>query len=134
MSRNFLVLSNEIIKAKAIQWIQAAPKYSRVELKAPRRTVDQNARLWAMLGDVAKQVQWHGLWLTSDDWKLIFLDGLKRETRIVPNLDNNGFVSLSKSSSDLSVREMCDMQTIIEAFGANHGVVFHDNKYGEYAA
>jgi hypothetical protein len=35
-------------------------------------------------------------------------------------------VSLGRSSSDLSKEEMSDLLTIIEAFGANHGVVFHD--------
>jgi len=26
----------------------------------------------------------------------------------------------------MTIREMCDMQTLIEAFGAQHGVVFRD--------
>jgi hypothetical protein len=58
--------------------------------------------MWAMLTEVASQVDYHGTKLTPDDWKLIFLDGLKREMRIVPNLDGNGFVNLGRSSSDLS--------------------------------
>jgi hypothetical protein len=70
--------------------------------KAPKRSLPQNDRMWAMLTDLAAQVKWHGLRLTADDWKLIFLDALKREVRMVPNLDGNGFVSLGRSSSDLS--------------------------------
>jgi hypothetical protein len=62
----------------------------------------------------------------ADDWKLLFLDSLKRELRMVPNLDGNGFVNLGRSSSDLSKGEMADLITIIEQFGANHGVVFHE--------
>jgi hypothetical protein len=82
--------------------------------------------MWAMLTDLAAQVKWHGLRLAPDDWKLIFLDALKREVRMVPNLDGNGFVSLGRSSSDLSKAEMTDLIDLISAFGANHGVVFHD--------
>ena len=78
-----------------------------------------------MLTDVATQIDWHGVKLTPDDWKLIFLDGLKREMRLVPNLDGTGFVNLGRSSSDLGVEEMSDLMQLIEAFGANHGVVFH---------
>ena len=67
---------------------------------------------------------WHGLRLTLDDWKLIFLDALKREVRMVPNIDGNGFVSLGRSSSDLSKEEMGDLLELIYAFGARHDVVF----------
>lgn len=81
--------------------------------------------MWAMLTDIASQVEWHGLKLSADDWKLIFLDGLKAELRLVPNIDGNGFVNLGRSSSDLSKEEMGDLMALIEAFGANHGVVFH---------
>jgi hypothetical protein len=99
----------------------------RVEIKHVRRSDPQNAKMWAMLGEVADQVKWHGLTLSEDDWKLIFLNGLKRELRIVPNLDGTGFVALGQSSSDLSVAEMADLITLIEMFGANHGVKFRDS-------
>jgi hypothetical protein len=33
---------------------------------------------------------------------------------------------LGRSSSDLSKAEMTDLIDLISAFGANHGVVFHD--------
>jgi hypothetical protein len=79
-----------------------------------------------MLTDIAKQVKWHGLNLTPDDWKLIFLDALKREVRMVPNLDGNGFCSLGRSSSDLSKAEFGDLFLIIEEYGARNGVVFSE--------
>jgi hypothetical protein len=50
-----------------------------VEFKAPKRSLPQNDRMWAMLTDVATQLPWHGIKLSPDDWKLIFLDALKRE-------------------------------------------------------
>jgi hypothetical protein len=84
--------------------------------------------MWAMLTDVAQQVDYHGLKLTTDDWKLLFLDALKREVRMVPNLDGNGLVSLGRSSSDLSKREMTDLIELIFAWGAQHGVTFKDDE------
>ena len=74
----------------------------------------------------ATQVKWHGISLTPDDWKLVFLDALKRESRFVPNIDGNGFVNLGRSSSDLSKEEMTDLIELIFAFGAQHGVTFHE--------
>ena len=125
MSRATLILANDDIRAKAIAWVRKAPAGTRVEYKAPQRTLEQNARMWAMLTDVATQLEWHGLKLSPDDWKLLMLDALKTELRLVPNLEGNGFVNLGRSSSDLSKDEMGQLMDLIEAFGANHGVVFH---------
>lgn len=97
---------------------------TRVELKEAKRTDDQNAKFWAMLTEVSQQLLWHGQKLNTEDWKLVFLDALKRELRIVPNITGNGFVNLGRSSSDLTKAEFSDLIEIINAFGAEHGVVF----------
>jgi len=92
------------------------------------RTDEQNRKLWPMLQDVATQVEWFGQRLEKEDWKLIFLAALNRETRIVPNLENNGFVNLSTSSSKLSKAQFRDLIELIYAFGAERGVVWTDPK------
>lgn len=124
MSRALLILNGPSERQKASHWIGIAPPGTRVEFKKPKRTLDQNAKMWAMLTEVAEQVPWHGLKLTPDDWKLIFLDALKREVRMVPNIDGNGFVSLGRSSSDLSKDEMGMLLELIMEFGARRDVVF----------
>lgn len=43
MSRALLVLWNDAMREKAIDWIRRAPKESRVEFKGPKRTLDQSA-------------------------------------------------------------------------------------------
>lgn len=128
MTRALLVLSSPDIRQKAAYWASKLPEGTRVEFKAPKRTLDQNSRLWAMLTDVATQLPWHGIKLSPDDWKLIFLDALKRELRMVPNIDGTGFVNLGRSSSDLSKEEMSGMIELIHAFGAGKGVTFHDQE------
>ena len=126
MARALIVLNSTAAREKATRWIAGAPFGTRVEFKASKRTLPQNDRMWAMLTDVAQQLEWHGLRLTPNDWKLIFLDALKQEVRIVPNIDGTGFVNLGRSSSDLSKGEMSDLIEIIHAFGARHGVKFMD--------
>lgn len=101
---------------------------TRVELKEAKRTDDQNAKMWSMLTEVSQQLLWHGVKLSTEDWKLVFLDALKREVRMVPNIDGNGFVNLGRSSSDLSKAEFSDLIEIIFAFGAKHGVVFAEDR------
>jgi hypothetical protein len=133
MSRAVVVIRSPADRALAIRWINAVPDGARVEFKKPRRTIPQNDRMWAMLTDLATQVPYNGLRLTPDDFKLIFLDALKREVRMVPNLDGNGMVSLGRSSSDLSVEEMSDLFILMEKFGAEHGVTFGDEQREEAA-
>lgn len=128
MSRAALVLHTEAIRQRAHHWIASAPRDTRVTFQAPKRTLPQNAKLWAALTDVASQTTHHGIKLTTDDWKILFLDALKREVRMVPNLDGNGIVSLGRSSSDLSKEEMGDLLEIIAEFGARNGIVFHDSE------
>ena len=126
MSRATLILNSAAAKERAAKWIDLAPYGTRVEFKASKRSLPQNDRMWAMLTDVARQLPWHGIKLTPDDWKLIFMDALKREVRMVPNIDGNGFVSLGRSSSDLSKQEMSDLMELIAAFGAQHSVEFSE--------
>jgi hypothetical protein len=126
VSRALLVLRNAADRSKAAHWIAKAPPGTRVEFMATKRSVPQNDRMYAMLGEIAAQVKWHGVRLKADDWKLIFLDALNREVRAVPNLDGTGFVNLGRSSSDLSKEEMADLLALIEAWGAKHDVKFND--------
>jgi hypothetical protein len=122
MSRALLVLHNDAMRAKAIDWIRRAPKETRVEFKGPKRTIPQNDRMWAMLTELSTQLLWHGQRLSTEDWKQVILASLKQEMRIVPNSHGDGFVQLGRSSSDLSKEEMGDLMTIIEAFAARYGV------------
>jgi hypothetical protein len=127
MSRALLVLANDTIRAKAADWCRRLPKDTRVEFKAPNRTLDQNAKMWCLLTELSEQLPWHGIKLSPDDWKLVMLDGLKREMRLVPNMDGTGFVNLGRSSSDLSKQEFIDLIELIYEFGSRHGVVFRDD-------
>jgi hypothetical protein len=128
MGRASIILNSPASRAKAADWVRRAAPNTRVEFRTAKRTIPQNDRMWAMLTDISEQLAWHGVKLAPDDWKLVMLDALKREMRMVPNIDGNGFVNLGQSSSDLSKDEMTALIEIIAAFGAKHGVVFHDSE------
>lgn len=128
MSRALLILNNDITRQRAINWVQKAPAGTRVEFKEAKRSTEQNDKMHAMLTEVASQCLWHGLKLNVPDWKLVFLDGLKKESRVVPNWEGNGLLSLGRHTSDLGVKEMTDMIELIYAYGAEHGVTFNDQR------
>lgn len=134
MSRAVLILHRQSDRDRAASWVRQAPWGTRITFQEAKRTTDQNARMWAMLTEVARQVKWHGQRLSADDWKLVFMAALGSELRLVPNLDGTGFVQLGRSSSDLSVAEMGDLMELIAAFGAREGVTFAEpERVGEAA-
>lgn len=127
MSRAIITLRHNADRKLAIRWIEQSPVGMRIEYKAPRRTIAQNSLLWAKLTDLSVHLRWHGKHLTANDYKILLLDALQRETtRVVPNVDGTGFVDLGRSSSDLSKEEMGQFLDLIDAFGAQHGVIFND--------
>jgi hypothetical protein len=125
MSRAVLILGRLDVMERAISWIRKAPPGTRVEFKAPRRSLPQNDRMWAMLSDFAMQAEHGGRKYNPDQWKAIFLHALGQEIEFLPSLDGRTFVPVSNRSSDLSVAEMCQLQELIEAEGAQRGVRFH---------
>jgi hypothetical protein len=88
-----------------------------------KRTLAQNAAMWAALTEIAEQAEWHGQRLVADDWKLLFLANMDRGARMVPALDGRGFVNLNTSSSALRVGEFAELLDDIYRFAADHGVV-----------
>ena len=123
-----LILVNDAVREKAAYWARKLPDGTRVDFKGPKRTLDQNARFWAMLTDVATQVEHCGRRYTPDAWKVLFLHAIGREVQFLPALDGTTFIPFGQSSSDLSKAEMSDLMEFVSAWGAERGVVFHDEQ------
>jgi hypothetical protein len=133
MTRYVVTITGPRSRNEAQQIVSRAPVGTRVEVKAAKRTNPQNDRMWAMLTDVALQVPWDGHKRIPDKWKLLFLDALRRELaeeeELLPALfAEGGQVNVGTSSSDLSKNEMTMLIELIFKFGAEHGVVFADDK------
>jgi|SRR5882724_1842473 len=128
MSRALIVLNGNADREKAIAWVRSSPPGTRLEFKITKRTIPQNKIMWVLLTEIAEQLTWHGLHIRAEDYKYLLLDSLKREMRIVPNIDGTGFVNLGRSSSDLTKQEMSDLIELIYMFGAKHGVKFTINQ------
>lgn len=97
--------------------------------EAKTRSIQANARMWCMLRDISKQVDWHGQKLADTEWKDVFTACLKRQ-KVVPGIDG-GFVVLGTSTRKMTVAEMAELMTLMEAFGAQHDVKFTAPEYYE---
>ena len=127
MSKRLFVLSHDLARQRAIEAVKDAPAGYAVTLAEPTRTSDQNARLWASLTEVSRQVEWYGKRLTPESWKHVFSAALKKQ-EVVPSLDGTGFVVLGASTSRMSKREFSDLLELIAAFGAERGVVWSEQE------
>jgi hypothetical protein len=129
--RATLILVNDAVRERAAHWARKLPDGTRVDFKGPKRTIDQNARFWAMLTDVASQVEHCGRRYAPDAWKVLFLHAIGREVQFLPALDGTTFIPWGQSSSDLSKAEMSELMEFIASWGAERGVVFHDGAGNE---
>lgn len=126
MSRHLIVLHSTAARAQAARYIAKAPTGTRVELKAAKRTLPQNDRMWAMLTDIARQKEHCGFKYTPDQWKVLFMHACGREVQFLLSLDRATFIPWGQSSSDLSKSEMSDLIEFMMAWGTENGVTFHD--------
>lgn len=93
------------------------------------RSDEQNRRMWAMLADLSKQLQWpvdgEMQWLSKEDWKVIISAGINRHQRIAKGIEG-GFVMLGISTSRMKMKDFADMITLMFAFGAEHDIAWSD--------
>jgi hypothetical protein len=117
------VLSHQQARQNALIAVAEAPEGYEVRISEKRRSLDQNAHLWAVLTDISQQVEWHGQFLSPEDWKHILTAGLKREQRMAPGI-NGGWVVLGLSTSKMTKSEFSDLLELAYAFGSEKGVHF----------
>jgi hypothetical protein len=125
MSRNAIILHSATDREKAAAWVKNSPTGTSVEFRAPRRSCDQNALLWSLLGQIAQQITWHGQKLTAEDYKDICSAALRRYS-LVPGIDAGTFVPLGMRTSQMSKQELTDLLELIIAFGTERGVKFRE--------
>lgn len=106
--------------------IDKIPTDYAVEIKEVTRTVEQNSKMWPMLGDLSRQVNWHGYILSDEEWKDFFTAILCGQ-KFVPNLDRTGFVIVGRSSRKLGKKKFSELIELIQHFGDERGVVWSNN-------
>lgn len=127
MTRKTFILAHDLARRNAMRWVADAPPGYVVTVSEPRRSLEQNALLWAALTDISHQVEWYGKKLTPEDWKCVFTASL-RKSHVVPGIDG-GFVVIGLSTSQMTKQEMSELIDLITAFGSERGVSFSAPEY-----
>lgn len=101
--------------------IDAAPDGHVCKVSAPKRTGDQNDKMWAMISDVARAKPM-GRVHSPEIWKCLFMSMTGHEAQWEPSLDGKGVVHVGFKSSRLSKAQFSELIEAIYAFGAEHNV------------
>ena len=114
----------QVVRDMVSKGLKAGPVI--VTLGREKRTLDQNAKLWAMLRDISDQVEWYGEKLKDHEWKDVLTASLKKQ-KAVPGIDG-GFVVLGAHTSGMSKEELSELIELMYAFGADKGVEWSETK------
>jgi hypothetical protein len=118
--KRMVVLLGPEQRRRAKDYIDHAPVGFVMKLTEQTRSLEQNAKLWPMLQDISKQVDWYGQKLTDEEWKDVFSAALKKQ-KVVPSLDG-GFVVCGQRTSQMGKKEFADLIELMYAFGAERNV------------
>lgn len=126
MSGQTIILGSERAAQEAIRVVIAAPRGAVLTIKPPRRTVDQNALLWARLSDVSRAKPL-GRSHTPDTWKAIFMSAAGHAVQFEHGLSGEPF-PIGFRSSRLNKEQMGELLDFIDAWGTEHGVKWSDGE------
>lgn len=100
-----------------------------VEIKPLTRTLAQNAKLHAMLSDIAQQCEFQGKKRNIDDWKMIMVSAHKIATggqaELVIGLEGE-VINLRESTAQMGVKRLASLIEYVIAWGVANGVKFRD--------
>lgn len=122
-------LSNEHDRGRLVSYVMTLDlsKPMQASIKPEKRSDAANRKMWAMLRDIANQVEWYGQKLKDEDFKHIFSAAVEKQ-RAVPGLDG-GFVVLGLSTRNQSKQWMSDMIEVMHAFGAERNLKWTQADY-----
>lgn len=133
MEKQTFVLATDRVRLNALNAVRAADDFAVVTVRPKTRTTEQNAKLWAMLSDVANAKPEGRNW-TPETWKCAFMHYLGHQVRFCEGLDGSGPFPIGFHSSRLTVGEMGDLITCIQAYGDENGVEWSEVEKTGWAA
>lgn len=115
-----VILAGQSQRSFAKTLIDRAPVDAIVTIKAPSRSLEQNALLWAMLSDLSRAKP-EGRTHTPEVWKQLVMHACGHAVQFEIGLNGQPFPTGFRSSR-LTKAQMADLLDWTLAYGAEHGV------------
>lgn len=130
MSPRTFILAHQQARRNAMQYVAEAPEGFTVSVSAPRRNGDQNAKLHALLGDIAASVEWAGAKRDLDTWKRLLTAAWLRargdNVTFLPAIDGAGVDIVFRHTSTLTRGECAELIDFVTAWAVDQGVTLAD--------
>jgi hypothetical protein len=121
-----VVLTGARSREQAIRLIGIAPPGAIVNIRAAKRTTDQNSLMWALLSDISRAKP-EGRCHTPEVWKALMMHACGHAVQFEMGLNGQPFPTGFRSSR-LTKAEMGDLIDTIQEYGARHGVAWSDER------
>lgn len=119
------VLSHALARENAVKAVREAPEGYVVEIKEPKRSLDQSAKFHAICSDVSRQVEFAGKRRRPEVWKMLFISGhavaTKLGSEMVPGLEGE-WCNLRESTARMSKQRMASLIEYVLAWAAGNDV------------
>jgi len=115
-----VVLTGQRARQEAMRLIEVAPAGAIVNVRAAKRTNDQNSLMWALLSDLSRAKP-EGRCHVPEVWKNLMMHACGHAVQFEMGLNGQPFPT-GFSSSRLTKAQMSDLVECILEYGARHGV------------
>lgn len=124
MRGHTVILHGPSARRRAKELIDAAPLGSVMNVRPEKRTLDQNAKFWAMLSDISQQKPL-GRSHPPEIWKCLLMNACGYAVQFEQGLSGEPF-PIGFRSSRLSKAQMSELIEFMYAWGAEQGIVWSD--------
>ncbi len=123
------------IRAAYMDWCLLWPDVRRaiengavleVEVRPEKRSLEQNALLHSLIGEIADTVEWAGKKRDAETWKRLLVAAWLRARgfalEVLPALDGKGIDVVYAPTSKLTKGELSELVEFVQCWAAEHGV------------
>jgi len=124
--KQLFILAHELARKNAMQAVLEAPTGYAVEIKPKNRTLDQNAKIHALIQEISRVVVWAGKLQEVETWKRLltaaWLRARGEPVEMLPAIDGYGVDVVFRPTSKLTVEEMSEFIEYVHAWAAEQGI------------
>ena len=121
-----IILRGPEQRERAKRLIDVAPDNAVVKVRPESRSLDQNARFWAMLSDIS-MAKPGGRVMTPERWKAAIMQSFGHAVQFENDLDGRPF-PIGHSSSKLTKAQMGELMEFMAAHFTPLGVKWSDGE------
>jgi hypothetical protein len=124
--RKYFILAHNVARSNAKIAIDESPDGYAVEIKPITRSLAQNAKLHALISDIARNLEWAGTKRDVETWKRLltaaWLRARGEPIEMLPALDGHGVDIVFRRTSELTINEMIELIEYIQAWAVDKNI------------